>query len=68
MKLKVKFDYIQNMEKQMEGMPEEAIREYRETKEEFMKRAIEEFKENLKNELDYDEYCWIENLEVEYED
>lgn len=67
MKLKVKFDFVQNIEKQMEEMPEEAIREYKENKDEFMKRGIDDFKENLKNELNYDDYCWIENLEVEYE-
>ena len=67
MKLKVKFDFIQNIEKQMEEASEEEIREYRENKDEFMKRGIDDFKENLKNELNYDDYCWIENLEVEYE-
>lgn len=68
MKLKVKFDFIQNIEKQMEEASEEELREYKENKEEFIKRGIEDFKENLKNELNYDDYCWIENLEVEYED
>lgn len=67
MKLKVKFDFVHDLNKQMEEMPEEAIREYKENKDEFMKRGIEDFKENLKNELNYDDYCWIENLEVEYE-
>ena len=47
MKLKVKFDFIQNIEKQMEEASEEEIREYRENKEEFMKRRIEDFKEYL---------------------
>lgn len=64
MKLQVKFDFIHNMEKQMEEMPEEAIREYKENPDEFIKQGIEDFKENLKNELDYDDYCWIENLDV----
>lgn len=68
MKLKVKFDFIHNMEKQMEEMPEEAIREYKENTEQFIVEGIEDFKENLKNELNYDDYCWIENLEVKYED
>lgn len=68
MKLKVKFDFIQNIEKQMEEASEEELREYKENKDEFIKRGIEDFKENLKNELNYDDYCWIENLEVEYED
>ncbi len=68
MKLKVKFDFIQNIEKQMEEASEEELREYKENKDEFIKRGIEDFKENLKNELNYDDYCWIENLEVKYED
>lgn len=64
MKLQVKFDLIHNMEKQMEEMPEEAIREYKENTEEFIKQGIEEFKEDLKSELNNDDYCWIENLDV----
>lgn len=67
MKLKVKFDFIHNLDKQMEEMPEGAIRLYKENPDEFFKQGIEDFKENLKNELDCDDYCWIENLEVEYE-
>ncbi|WP_277220692.1 hypothetical protein [Peptoniphilus vaginalis] len=64
MKLQVKFDFIHNMEKQMEEMPEEAIREYKENPDEFIKQGIEEFKEDLKSELNNDDYCWIENLDV----
>lgn len=64
MKLQVKFDLIHNMEKQMEEMPEEAIREYKENPDEYIKQGIERFKEDLKNDLNYDDYCWIENLEV----
>lgn len=68
MKLKVKFDFIQNIEKQMEKASEEEIREYRKNKEEFIAQGIEKLNQTLKDELNYDEYCWIENLEVEYED
>lgn len=68
MKLKVKFDFIQNIEKQMEKASEEEIREYRENKEEFIAQGIEKLNQTLKDELNYDDYCWIENLEVEYED
>lgn len=68
MKLKVKFDFVHDLDKQMEEYSEEELREYKENKDEFIKQGIERFKEDLKNELDYDEYCWIENLEVEYED
>lgn len=64
MKLQVKFDYIHNIEKQMEEMPEETIREYKENTDEFVKQGIEEFKEDLKSELNNDDYCWIENLDV----
>lgn len=68
MKLKVKFDFVHDLDKQMEEASEEELREYKENKDDFIKRGIEDFKENLKNELNYDDYCWIENLEVEYED
>lgn len=68
MKLKVKFDFVHDLNKQIELASEEELRAYRENKEEYDKKFIERFKENLKNELNYDDYHWIENLEVEYED
>lgn len=68
MKLQVKFDYIQNLGKQMEEAPEEIIRKYKENPDEFIKQVIEQFKKDLKkdlkNDLNYDDYCWIENLDV----
>lgn len=64
MKLQVKFDYIQNIEKQMEEMPEEIVREYKENPDEYIKQEIEHFKKDLKNYLNYYYYCWIENLDV----
>lgn len=68
MKLKVKFDVIQNIEKQIELASEEELRAYKENPEEFNRKFIERFKEALKDTINYDDYCWIENLEVEYED
>lgn len=67
MKLKVKFDVIQNIERQIKLASEEELRAYRENKEEYNKKFIERFKEALKNKINYDDYCWIENLEVKYE-
>lgn len=64
MKLQVKFNYIQNLEKQMEEMPEEIIRKYKENPDEYIKQGIEDIKKDLKNELNYEDYCWIENLDV----
>lgn len=70
MKLQVKFDFIHNMEKQMGDATEEELRElreyreYRENKEEFIEELVESFKQALKIELNFDDYCWIENLEV----
>lgn len=70
MKLQVKFDFIHNMEKQMEDATKEELRElreyreYRENKEEFLEELVESFKQALKIELNYDDYCWIENLDV----
>ena len=68
MKLKVKFDFIQNLDKQMEKAPEEELRLFEQYKDIFLMECIENFKENLKQELNYDDYCWIENLEVKIED
>ena len=64
MKLQVKFDFIQNLEKQMKETPEEIVREYQENPDEYIKQEIEQFKTDLKNDLNYDDYCWIENLDV----
>ena len=64
MKLQVKFDFIQNLEKQLEEATEEDRRLYKENTEEFFKRGVENLKETLKNELNGDDYYWIENLDV----
>lgn len=64
MKLQVKFDFIQDLEKQMEEATKEAAREYEENPEGFIKQGIERIKENLKDVLNDDYYCWIENLDV----
>lgn len=67
MKLKVKFDFIQNLEKQRKEATEEELRLYKENPEKFDKEFIERFKQALKEELNSDDYCWIENLEVKIE-
>lgn len=64
MKLQVKFDMIQNLDKQMEGATEEELRAYRENKEEFFDRSVDIFKQVLQDELNCDDYCWVENLDV----
>lgn len=64
MKLQVKFDFIHNMEKQMENAVEEELKLYKENPEEFFKKSIERLKKEFKDELNNDDYCWIENLEV----
>lgn len=64
MKLQVKFDFIQNLEKQMEEAFEEELRLYKENPDEFIKLGIEKIKIKLKNDLNSDDYCWIENLDV----
>ena len=48
MKLKVKFDFIQNLDKQMEKAPEEELRLFEQYKDIFLMERIENFKENLK--------------------
>lgn len=64
MKLQVKFDFIQNLEKQKEEASEEELRLYKECPDEFIKIGIEKIKIKLKNNLNSDDYCWIENLDV----
>lgn len=64
MKLQVKFDFVHNLEKQMELASEKELREYRENPEAFIKKAVEKIKKELKNEIDRGDYAWIENLDV----
>lgn len=64
MKLQVKFDMIQNLDKQMEDATEEELGAYRENKEEFFDRLVDIFKQALQDELNCDDYCWVENLDV----
>lgn len=68
MKLKVKFDVIQNLEKQMKDATEEELRLFEQYKDVFLMNRIEDFKQALKDEINYSDYCWIENLEVKIED
>ena len=60
MKLQVKFDYIHSVEKQRE----KAFRKYKENPEVFIEEFIEGYKQALKKQLSYDDYYWIENLDV----
>lgn len=65
MKFKVKFDLVQNIEKQIKFASDEDLKKYLENPEEFTKEYIANLKETLKNELHDGDYCWIENIEVE---
>lgn len=60
MKLQVKFDYIHNLEK----LSEKPSRRYKEEPEAFIEELIEGLKQGFKDDLNYDDYCWIENLDV----
>lgn len=64
MKLQVKFDMIQNLDKQMEDATEEELKTYKENKEEFFEKSAEIFKQVLKDKLNCEDYYWIENLDV----
>lgn len=60
MKLKVKFDFIHNIEKTREKQ----LRKYKENPEAFVEEFTNGFKQALKEELNHEDYCWIENLDV----
>lgn len=65
MKFKITFDLVQNIEKQIKLATDEELKKYLENEEEFTKEYIEKLKVSLKNRLDCEDYCWIENIEVE---
>ena len=65
MKFKITFDLVQNIEKQMKFATKKELKKYEENEEEFIKNYIENLKETFKNELSDEDYCWIENIEVE---
>lgn len=62
--MQIKFDFIQNLEKQKEEAPEEELRLYKENPDKFIKLGVEKIKTKLKNDFNYDDYCWTENLDV----
>lgn len=68
MRFTIKFDLVQNIEKQMEFATEEELKKYEENKEKFIKEFIKRFEGELKNKLDFKDYRWIENVEVEMSD
>lgn len=67
MRLKIEFDLVENIEKQKEdwGVKPEIIAKFKDNKEEFHKKHIEDIKNVIKNEFTFDEYEWVENLKVE---
>lgn len=65
MKFKITFDLVQNIEKQMKFATKKELKKYEKNEEEFIKNYIENLKATIKNELNYKDYCWIENIEVE---
>lgn len=68
MRFTIKFDLVQNIEKQMEFATEEELKKYEENKEKFIKEFMKRFEGELKNKLDFKDYRWIENVEVEMSD
>ncbi len=68
MRFTIKFDLVQNIEKQMELVTEEELKKYEENKEKFIKEFMKRFEGELKNKLDFKDYRWIENVEVEMSD
>lgn len=68
MRFTIKFDLVQNIEKQMEFATEEELKKYEENKEKFIKEFMERFEGELKNKLDFKDYRWVENVEVEMSD
>ena len=68
MRFTIKFDLVQNIEKQMELVTEEELKKYEENKEKFIKEFMKRFEGELKNKLDFKDYRWIENVEVEMKD
>ncbi len=68
MRFTIKFDLVQNIEKQMKFATEEELEKYEENKEKFIKEFMKRFEVELKNKLDFKDYRWIENVEVEMSD
>lgn len=61
----IKFDLVQNIEKQIEFATEEELKKYEEDKEKFIKNFMRLFETELKNKLDFGDFRWIENVGVE---
>lgn len=67
MKLKIEFELIEDIEKQIrdwESKPE-LIREFNNNKEKFYKKELDDIRETITKEFTFGEYEWVENLKVE---
>lgn len=67
MKLKIEFELIEDIEKQIrdwESKPE-LIREFNNNKEKFYKKELDDIREAITKEFTFEEYEWVENLKVE---
>jgi hypothetical protein len=67
MKLKIEFELIEDIEKQIrdwESKPE-LIREFNNNKEKFYKKELDDIREAITKEFTFGEYEWVENLKVE---
>lgn len=67
MKLKIEFELIEDIEKQIrdwESKPE-LIREFNNNKEKFYKKELDDIREAITKEFTFGEYEWVENLKAE---
>nr|WLJ26208.1 MAG: hypothetical protein [Firmicutes phage HS17]WLJ26211.1 MAG: hypothetical protein [Firmicutes phage HS17] len=67
MKLKIEFELMEDIEKQVrdwEPRPE-LITEFKNNKEKFYKKEINDVKEAITREFTFGEYEWVKNLKVE---
>ena len=66
MRLKIEFDLVEDVEKQEKdwGIKPEFISKYKNDKEKFYKKHMEDIKDAIKKEFTLDEYEWVENLKI----
>lgn len=67
MKLKIEFDLVEDIDKQIRDWESnsELITDFNNNKEQFYKKEIKDIKEAITKEFAFGEYEWVENLKVE---
>lgn len=67
MKFKISFELVEDTDKQERdfGVSKEQLKRLHEKREQFIQKHIEYLKQSIKENYTFEDYEWVENLEIE---